>query len=783
MNDDPLKSRNPDLSSFSQRVDLYIKNKNHIIDVLQEENERLRQQLAQHAAGATQAPSPTAAGAPASPSPELLAELQQLRQQVQQQQEELRRGFQEHQQAADLRAGLERAEKQLAELQSQRDQAQQQIAELKRRREEELAAAARQQARAAETAALESRLSELEQQLSKALKENTNLASEKERLQQELDEANAKDPVPPEIVREMQTLARDNSMLRDSLKQAEETARAHALDAAQVESLRTEKAALAAQLVEERRRAADLEKQAQTATARAQELAKAAAMAASMVKPGSSGEFSSTSEESHTLRKQMREWKDQAEAAQQKVRVLEEREQQLQHKSEELQARLDALQQEFDHEKATIANAVSQFEAMQSENQTLRERLASYSQGSTRLQEEVKRHQQTAAAAREETENLHQVIVGLEEAIKERDNEIQRLQGESENWRTAHELALKEIEEIRKANLPLYEAKQQLDAMIERERLMTAKIETLQQQRQMLEGQLSRIFFGPPPAIKRLMDTDTTAASADAVPEIQAFEVHLPFCFPDRLPMPMRMSWQRLPEAYQQKAREEGRYAFRVIRPVRFSRTFLHLALMAPSSISPQTQTLPVLPPRIPRMHPVLTFNADLQPLHFSDVSFDVRSPHLTRLLIVRRAEPDIHPEAGPRPRFRPVAYSFQMFLQSLEKALFAEYHEECRRLQGRVPLTILARGPVTRGGFFRALEPKRPAILPLISGIKPSPKRLHLYRIPFEMQIPRNRINMLLKGIEQTLSALTSHLDQNTPATADRTGTPTTKPRPEEDA
>ncbi|HNV72688.1 MAG TPA: hypothetical protein PKO06_23465, partial [Candidatus Ozemobacteraceae bacterium] len=79
MNDDPLKSRNPDLSSFSQRVDLYIKNKNHIIDVLQEENDRLRQQLAQLTADAEKTPAGAAVSAPAIPA-EITAELQQLRQ-------------------------------------------------------------------------------------------------------------------------------------------------------------------------------------------------------------------------------------------------------------------------------------------------------------------------------------------------------------------------------------------------------------------------------------------------------------------------------------------------------------------------------------------------------------------------------------------------------------------------------------------------------------------------------------------------------------------------------
>mgnify|MGYP001619025658 FL=1 len=106
------------------------------------------------------------------------------------------------------------------------------------------------------------------------------------------------------------------------------------------------------------------------------------------------------------------------------------------------------------------------------------------------------------------------------------------------------------------------------------------------------------------------------------------------------------------------------------------------------------------------------------------------------------------------------MTYSFQMFLDSLRAGILDLFHKATHRLSARtdrVPLKVLTSpSPVWMFESTRLAWRHLP-LPPRMTGPEPA---IHWDRGRFDIRIPRNRINMLLKGIEETLAAMTSEFD-----------------------
>ena len=122
---------------------------------------------------------------------------------------------------------------------------------------------------------------------------------------------------------------------------------------------------------------------------------------------------------------------------------------------------------------------------------------------------------------------------------------------------------------------------------------------------------------------------------------------------------------------------------------------------------------------------------------------------------------------ASPRRRFAGGSFALMMHLELFTNRLVKDLQDQRRQLPPHI------RTMATQQGDFRTL-PSKPRPLGKMAmptlGV-PSIDQIVTIRTPFDPAIPRGRLGMLMKGLEESLQSLHTRLDMGAHPTKSQTG------------
>jgi hypothetical protein len=692
----------PDIQLFQKRIDQLLRHKNHIIDVLQEENEKLRQK------GGGESSSPI-------PIQHLTEENDVLKRQIQ-----------------ELRLEIARQAEQQAQETVLTPVAVESPAEIEAR----LTPAIEKRL----TPGLEERLTlTIEQRLRAQLARELAADIEKQMrtdlltpLDAKLDTLSSRDGDVPEIARMARLfsgLTRENAELQQNLTEARQNlveTRQNLVEARQKPVVPAEALAPLQAVI------AELQRDKQTLTGQLEAL-----NAQLHEKTARAGEEQKLNQEAFgSLEKTTAE----VQAKNREIEMLKSR----------LGELLVVQNRADESEKALRAKVVNLEEAVTRRNAEIRDytlrietsRLNDQEKENACLQ--LNREIQTlkmALAAKEKA--FFQKVGELEQAHLERADITKRLAGE-EHLNTEVSLLKDDLERARG-----------------KEEQLSGLIKTLRTNMESLNTRFSNFLFGHN---DKTISYQLPPMLMESSPEAPLpVTLKLPICFPDRLPPLMKPNWSTL--THTPIVRKEPAKPFRVTRSFNLLQSFLKTSLPAPSHIASGRRSLPFVLSGLKQAHtaPLSLLNLPLHKDLFARYhTLPLSSIIITSAISLQRAiafqSYDMNLE---RKTFKILTSSFVLFVsyleQSMKKSLHAylrsmRYALEKKRMVVETPPAVMI--PVSIKDFRTSRE-----IYQFAHGSKPI--QMTPARGVLPAKLPKGGISMLLKGMSDSISSLTSRLDQ----------------------
>ncbi|MFZ2959332.1 MAG: hypothetical protein WA705_20790 [Candidatus Ozemobacteraceae bacterium] len=362
-------------------------------------------------------------------------------------------------------------------------------------------------------------------------------------------------------------------------------------------------------------------------------------------------------------------------------------------------------------------------------------------------------------AAVEENEMLRHDIRRLQSIITEKNSALERMQQEQDAIIAVHDHIMNQDERAKIYELRILELQGNLETATIRENGLRDELGRYKAMSELLQARLSKVFFDRLPAIPYPVAEQIEAPSPEeeTLP-VESMTFKLPFLFPERLPRPMAVIAKKTIPAWRSAPIAEGHPAFRVTRPIRFFRVFQQPVMPAVKLLSNRAERIELPPMQAPRSitekasMPVPTVPMPAhQPFQAALPPDACMKPHMPLPSLQERL-------FLPRKKLVRRSDAFFMFLDFL----VSTWSEHMRFYFKRIPHS-------PRAQEAKSLFQQSPAQFPsrfspwhgilLSRNLAPVP-HIQIARSSLAPALPRGRLSMLMKGIEESLSALNSRLE-----------------------
>ena len=577
------------------------------------------------------------------------------------------------------------------------------------------------------------------------------LLKEIETTRNELERAHREQEITrSEIERILRDIANTQSEL-ERARQAEAAARQENLETAHsAEVLRAENAGLKSQL-------AQLEQ-----CLRDQEALVVQASKPSTEQRRLEAELLAVRRESETLLEQVTNLQQQLLEKEREIRSIPAVRAQAQAETARVQADLAEALREIDRLRGLFEQN-RQEEERQAQNldelKRMRESAALTDEEIRRLKQRIHDAHQQQLGLQEEIQRLHEESDGLKLVVAEKtaslehfDQEIRDLLAEQSRVQTLleeHQGLAAQFQSMREA---LHESR-------EREARLVRESEELQVRVRNQEERFRLILLPQEQTIDYRPEEAPAGEESAEKPfsESTPLAIHLPFLFPERHLSPMRIAWKPSANYHLKPAPSASKPVFRISRPMRFFRIFRDTPLEAPvtlggrlanfpvAALGPvamvrEAGILPTLPPKkiIPPMFPVIGMAMSALRPH----ALPLPAPAAIKLT---------------RRRFTRGSYVWLMQLELLAYNLHKTLQEQLHHLEPNTRTMIIRKRD--QSALISALSQKV-GKLPMPAPAVPAVVRIAPVRTLFEPAVPRGRLGMLMKGLEESLQSLNSRLD-----------------------
>jgi hypothetical protein len=377
-----------------------------------------------------------------------------------------------------------------------------------------------------------------------------------------------------------------------------------------------------------------------------------------------------------------------------------------------------------------------------------------------RTQEHLEGKNRDIERLEEESNRLQGEIGRLRALIADLQDKIATQTRIIQDERTSGASLQQELDAERKVSAQLIPLKAELTEMQAKEQSLQFLIETLKGNLASVSDRFSRFLFGNQHR-KTIFRAGIEAeiSSGEQTIENPEFRLLLPFCFPEHPPRLLPNIRPRL--AYSRPVLADKDRLLRVYKPIPFIKTYLQVALPAPLQLKPRLKLLPLqiterpaaVPPA-PLIQDAASQKAQEQGVYFSN-QFALLS-----VIPVHRSLPAIESRLPmTRSPLQVYTNSPDLFLDFLQSSLLRTFKQKLKFLDYSQPRTI----------------PRKPQ--PLATPFQPRTQmkmvpydffRSSLSRLPslssgrrfFPQSFPRGGISMLVKGVSDSLSALSSRLE-----------------------